>query len=56
MITHGEIMKNLVEIKILLRLASDLPKKPIIDFWPCLSIHYPCRKKNIELYMNIFLN
>jgi hypothetical protein len=34
-----------LEIKILLRLATDLPKKPIngwiSEFWPCLHIHYP---------------
>ena len=40
-----KLRKICLEIKILLRLASNLPKKPIIgrisDFWPCLSIHYP---------------
>ena len=43
-----KLRKICLEIKILLRLASNLPKKPIFgrisDFWPCLSIHYPCPK------------
>ena len=40
-----KLWKTCLEIKILLGLATDLPKKPIIglisDFWPCLHIHYP---------------
>jgi hypothetical protein len=38
-----KLEKTCMEIKILLRLATDLPKKPIIvrisDFGPCLDIH-----------------
>ena len=41
-----KLWKICLNIRILLRLSADLPKKPIIgwifDFWPCLSIHYPC--------------
>jgi hypothetical protein len=47
-----KLWKICLENKILLRLATDLPKKPnigrISDFWPCLSIHYPCHKRKMS--------
>ena len=43
---------------ILLRLAADLPKKPIIgrisDFWPYLHIHYPWSKWHIGRLVSEF--
>ena len=43
-----KLWKICLEIKILLRLSADLPKRPnigrIFDFQPSIHIHYPCKK------------